>query len=132
MYAIATINNTERAMASRHLSIDYIEINVTDIEVAKDFYRQAFGWAFTDYGPGYCGIQGESKEMGGFNLVDVVRGGGPLVVIYSDQIEETYEAVKSAGGTIVTETFEFPGGKRFQFSDPSGNELAVWTTLGHE
>jgi len=110
-----------------HHAIDYIELSVTDVAEAKRFYGAAFGWQFNDYGPDYAGIQGDSREMGGLAKSDSVQPGGPLVVLYSEDLEASVTAVKEAGGQIVKEIFEFPGGRRFQFSDPAGNELAVWT-----
>lgn len=111
----------------RHHTFDYIELKATDMAAAKAFYAKAFGFQFTEYAPGYLGIQGEGREQGGITLADEVHRGGPLVVLYSSNLEATYEAVKAAGGTISVETFTFPGGRRFQFLDPSGNELAVWS-----
>ncbi|MCA9602126.1 MAG: VOC family protein [Polyangiales bacterium] len=112
-----------------HLAIDYIEISVTDVAVAKRFYAQAFGWTFTDYGPDYAGFKDSrgGAEAGGLARVDSVAVGGPLVVLYSNELQATFDAVEGAGGRITKAIFEFPGGKRFQFADPSGNELAVWS-----
>jgi predicted enzyme related to lactoylglutathione lyase len=115
------------AAAHVHHAIDYIELTVTDMSEAKRFYGAAFGWAFNDYGPDYAGIQGPGREMGGLRRDEVVRAGGPLVVLYSRALEDTLAKVKDAGGRIVTEPFSFPGGRRFHFADPSGNELAVWS-----
>jgi predicted enzyme related to lactoylglutathione lyase len=115
------------AAAHVHHSIDYIEITVTDVPEAKRFYRDAFGWAFNDYGPDYAGIQGQGRETGGLRQEAHVRTGGPLVVLYSRTLDDTMTKVKKAGGRIVKEPFSFPGGRRFHFSDPSGNELAVWS-----
>ena len=109
----------------RHHAIDYVEITVADVAAAKRFYGGAFGWTFTDYGPEYAGIHADTGEMGGFAKGSVTRG-GPLVVLFSTELETTLAAVKAAGGTIVKEPFAFPGGRRFHFVDPSGNELAVW------
>jgi uncharacterized protein len=109
-----------------HHAIDYIEFSVTDMDAAKRFYADAFGWEFTDYAPVYVGIRRGEGEAGGLTLVDEVRTGGPLVILYSDDLEATLARVRAAGGRIVLEPFEFPGGRRFQFLDPSGNELAVW------
>ena len=67
------------------------------------------------------------REMGGLALADEVRGGGPLVVLFSADLDATLAAVKAAGGAVVKEPFAFPGGRRFHFADPSGNELAVWS-----
>ena len=110
-----------------HHAIDYIEFTVTDMGEAKRFYAAAFGWAFNDYGPDYAGIQGPGREVGGLRQDSEVRAGGPLVVLYSRDLEDTLAKVGKAGGRIVKEPFEFPGGRRFHFTDPSGNELAVWT-----
>ncbi|MCR9163800.1 MAG: VOC family protein [Nannocystaceae bacterium] len=115
---------TEPAPHTHH-AIDYIEITVPDLPAAKAFYTAAFGWSFTDYGPDYAGIAGETREQGGLCKGDV-RPGGPLVVLYSRDLDATRDAVERAGGTISEEIFEFPGGRRFQFRDPGGNELAVW------
>ena len=110
-----------------HETIDYIEITVTDVSEAKRFYGAAFGWAFNDYGPDYAGIQGQGREVAGLRQDAHVRPGGPLVVLYSRTLDDTMSKVKKAGGRIVKEPFSFPGGRRFHFSDPSGNELAVWS-----
>ena len=118
---------------ARHHRIDYLEIPVTDLAVAKAFYAAAFGWSFTDYGTGYCGIQGDEREQGGLALLEEgksVTKGGPLAILYSDSLDDTLAAVGKAGGTIRTPPFDFPGGRRFHFEDPSGNELAVWTQHG--
>jgi uncharacterized protein len=112
-----------------HHAIDYIEISVTDVAEAKRFYAAAFGWTFNDYGPEYAGIQGPGREIGGFCSVPSVRAGGPLVVLYSQRLDETLAKVKAAGGRIAKEPFGFPGGRRFHFTDPSGNELAVWSEV---
>ena len=111
-----------------HHAIDYIELSVTDMEQAKRFYSTAFGWKLTEYGPAYTGIQRMSGEgeSGGLALAESVTRGGALVILFSDTLEETLEQVKAAGGQIVKEIFNFPGGRRFQFLDPSGNELAAW------
>jgi predicted enzyme related to lactoylglutathione lyase len=110
-----------------HHAIDYIEFNVTDMVAAKQFYESAFGWQFNDYGPGYAGIRNDEGEAGGLRLVDQVATGGPLVILYSTDLEESLAQVRAAGGTTTAEIFSFPGGRRFQFTDPSGNELAVWS-----
>ncbi|MBX3206732.1 MAG: VOC family protein [Labilithrix sp.] len=109
-----------------HHAIDYIEIAVKDVAEAKRFYGSAFGWTFNDYGPGYAGIVGEHREQGGLCQSDDVKTGGPLVVLFSRGLDATLAAVRSAGGSVTKEPFDFPGGRRFHFTDPSGNELAVW------
>jgi predicted enzyme related to lactoylglutathione lyase len=113
---------------TRHHAFDYVELAAPDITAAKSFYSDAFGWTFTDYGPEYTGINrpGGAGEMGGLNPVRPAGAGLPLVILYSDDLDATYAAVRAAGGTIDEEPFEFPGGRRFHFSDPAGNALAVW------
>jgi predicted enzyme related to lactoylglutathione lyase len=110
-----------------HHAIDYIEIAVTDMDAAKSFYTSAFGWSLVDYGPEYAGIQGDGKETGGLRLDSEVRAGGPLVILYSEDLEGSVDAVTAAGGTIQRPIYAFPGGRRFHFADPAGNELAVWS-----
>lgn len=112
-------------MAHQHHAIDYIEFTVDDMAKAQAFYRGAFGWEFTDYGPGYAGIRGSHGEFGGLALGEP-KPGGPLVILFSTDLEASRLAVDKAGGTITKPPFEFPGGRRFHFEDPSGNELAVW------
>ena len=114
--------------ASQHHAIDYIEFPVVDMAVAQRFYADAFGWSFTAYGDEYAGIQGEGREVGGLRLEAQVARGGPLVVLFSEDLEATLARVEAAGGVITTAPFDFPGGRRFHFTDPSGNELAVWAT----
>ncbi|GAA3080434.1 bleomycin resistance protein [Streptosporangium carneum] len=114
----------------RHHAIDYVELTVTDLEQAKRFYTEAFGWRFNDYGPGYAGIQspqGEAApEVGGLRTGQEARAGGPFLLLYSTDLDRSVEAVKNAGGQVVNGPYEFPGGRRFHFTDPSGNELGVW------
>ncbi len=110
-----------------HHAIDYIEFTVTDLAQARAFYGAAFGWKFNDYGPHYAGIQGEGREVGGMEQAPEIRSGGPLVILYSQDLEASLTAVTSAGGRILKAPFTFPGGRRFHFADPSGNVLAVWS-----
>jgi uncharacterized protein len=110
-----------------HHNIDYIEFTVTDLKKAKAFYSAAFGWKFNDYGPDYAGIQKENGEAGGFRLGPKVIKGGPLVILYSKDLDKSLAQATRAGGKITKPPFEFPGGRRFQFADPSGNELAIWS-----
>ena len=112
---------------TRHHTFDYVELAAPDIPASQQFYADAFGWTFTDYGPAYSGIQRPGGgEMGGLNPERPAGPGLPLVIVYSDDLDATYAAVRAAGGTIDEEPFEFPGGRRFHFSDPAGNMLAVW------
>ncbi len=107
--------------------IDYIEFCVKDMAEAKRFYAEAFGWEFTNYSPTYVGIKGSKKEIGGFTVSEKISPGGILPVIYTDNLAASLAAVKKASGRVVKDIFSFPGGRRFEFSDPSGNTLAVWS-----
>jgi len=115
----------------QHHSINYVELTVTDMAAAQRFYAQAFGWAFTDYGPGYAGIRTptDQAEVGGLLFADEARpAGGPFVILYSEDLDRTADAIRTAGGTVVQGPYEFPGGRRLHFTDPSGNELGVWSS----
>ena len=105
--------------------IDYVEMPGTDMAPLKDFYRGAFGWSFIDYGPTYAafneGLDGGFQGDAGAGLTK------PLVVLYARDLERMLANVQAAGGGIVQPIFAFPGGRRFHFTDPSGNELAVTT-----
>jgi predicted enzyme related to lactoylglutathione lyase len=111
---------------STHHTIDYIEFTVRDLAAAKRFYASAFGWQFNDYGPEYAGIMGAAGEVGGMHQSSEARTAGPLVILYSNNLEKSLAAVQAAGGKIVRGPFPFPGGRRFHFTDPSGNELGIW------
>lgn len=106
--------------------IDYIEIPVGDVAVAKRFYGDVFGWDFTDYGPDYTTFL-DGRLSGGLAKSVDAGGRGPLIVLYSVDLESVQAKVVAAGGTVARRVFEFPGGRRFHFLDPSGNELAVWS-----
>lgn len=108
--------------------IDYIEFPVDDVGVAKTFYSAVFGWIFTDYGPDYASFA-DGRLSGGLRGGQSPTRGGALVVIYATALEAVRDAVMLAGGTIVVETHDFPGGRRFHFTDPAGNELAVWSDV---
>ncbi|NUL44561.1 VOC family protein [Cellulosimicrobium funkei] len=117
-------------MAPTHHTIDYVEFAAPDLEKVKAFYGEAFDWSFNDYGPDYAGIKAAEGdgEVGGLNPHATAGSGMPLVIIYSDDLDATVEAVRSAGGQITQGPYAFPGGRRFHFTDPGGNELAVWST----
>ncbi len=108
-------------------TMDYIELPMADREATKTFYTSVFDWGgFTEYGPDYMAFEACGRD-GGFNAErKIVQGGGPLLVLYSNDLNATEAKVKAAGGEIVGHE-EFPGGRRFTFRDPNGNELAVWT-----
>lgn len=111
-------------MKNNHFS--YIELQSTDIEATKKFYSTVFGWTFVDYGPDYVSFS-KSGVDGGFAKVDSIMRGGTLLVLYHKDLNFIKNEIISHGGRITKDVFGFPGGKRFHFSDPSGNELAVWS-----
>lgn len=106
--------------------INYVEFKAQDLEAIKKFYSLAFGWKFTDYGPTYTAFD-ESGLQGGFEQSGQPPVNGALVVIYHLKLESCLEKAKSAGAKINKPIFSFPGGRRFHFIDPAGNELAVWS-----
>ena len=111
--------------------IDYVEFAAADLEAVKRFYSGAFGWTFTDYGPDYTAFD-DGRLNGGFQRAQGCSDsahGGALVVLLAADLEATLAAVREHGGTIVRDIFTFPGGRRFHFTDPHGNELAVWSDV---
>lgn len=117
-------------MTHTHHALDYVEINVAGLAESRAFYDSAFGWGFNDYGPSYAGIRSADGEgeVGGLNATDPDAVKAPLVLLYSDDLDATADAVAAAGGRITQGPYEFPGGRRFHFTDPSGNELGVWSS----
>jgi predicted enzyme related to lactoylglutathione lyase len=113
-----------------HEKINYVELPATNLEATKAFFQAAFGWTFVDYGPGYASFSDQGLDGGFFtsDLVATTEGGSALIIFYSDALEETQAKVESAGGNIAKPIFSFPGGRRFHFIEPSGNEFAVWST----
>ena len=107
------MHDMAQSSAHQHHAIDYVELTVADLEQAKRFYSQAFGWRFNDYGPEYAGIQsprGETApEVGGLRTDQEVRAGGPFVLLYSTDLDQSVEAVRNAGGQVVNGPYEFPG-----------------------
>ena len=115
-------------MKPNNNTINYIEFKARDLNAIKTFYGKVFGWKFTDYGENYTSFsQIESGLDGGFERTEEVIVNGALVVIYHENLIKAKQNVIDAGGKIKVDIFSFPGGSRFQFLDPSGNELAVWT-----
>jgi hypothetical protein len=116
---------------AHHHKISYVEFFTKDIARTKSFYATVFGWSFQDWGPDYIGFDAESAGInGGFRTGDADKALGefaPLIVLYSADLKATEAAIVAAGGSITVPTFEFPGGKRFHFSDGAGNVLAVWS-----
>ncbi|MFP5277321.1 MAG: VOC family protein [Acidobacteriota bacterium] len=114
-----------------HHKINYIELAATDIPRAKEFWSRAFGWKFQDWGPDYIGFDAGSAGIdGGFRKAAPQERSGesaPLIVLYSADLKATEAAVLAAGGTVTIPVYEFPGGRRFHFSDGAGNVAAVWS-----
>jgi predicted enzyme related to lactoylglutathione lyase len=114
---------------NEHEKINYIEFATTYMETTKDFFTQVFGWSFTDYGPDYTAFSNAGIE-GGFYKAELAASyekGSVLIVFYSNNLEQTQAKIEDAGGAIVKQIFSFPGGRRFHFTEPSGNEFAVWS-----
>ena len=109
---------------TRNNVIDYVEFQAPDLQIVQQFYHRVFAWTFEDYGPEYVAFQ-DGRLAGGFAL-GTPSGSGPLVVVHVQNLSAALDAVKGAGGVITREIFAFPGGARFQFRGPCGNELAVW------
>lgn len=107
--------------------IDYIEFTAADVASSKAFFIEAFGWKFTDYGDDYTSFQ-DGRLAGGIRAGEAADpAGAPLIVLYAADLEATQARVEAAGGTVTVPIFSFPGGRRFHFREPGGNELAVWS-----
>ncbi|MCW8931664.1 MAG: VOC family protein [Gammaproteobacteria bacterium] len=112
-----------------HEKINYVEFPSTNLEETKRFFTQVFGWEFKDFGPEYTAFSDQGLN-GGFyqsDLFSSTNNGASLIVFYSEGIQATQKKIEKAGGTITKPIFSFPGGVRFHFSEPSGNEFAVWS-----
>ncbi len=115
-------------MSSQDNYIDYIEFKAKDLEDTKTFYSSVFEWIFTDYGPTYTSFEAiKSGIAGGFELTENKIVNGTLIVLYHKDLTDIQKRIEKAGGIITKAIFSFPGGSRFHFTDPSGNELAVWS-----
>lgn len=117
---------------NKHEKINYVEFPARHLPATKAFFEAVFDWEFTDYGPDYTAFANQGLD-GGFYKSDLsasVAKGSALVVFYSDNLEETCSKVENAGGRIIKPVFPFPGGRRFHFAEPSGNEFAVWSASG--
>ena len=106
-----------------------IEFAAKDIAATKEFCSQVFAWKFEDYGPEYTAFSGQGLDGGFFKapLSADTRNGSALLVFYSNNLEATQQKIEAAGGDIVKPIFSFPGGRRFHFKEPCGNEFAVWS-----
>ncbi|PFG57743.1 hypothetical protein ATG66_0239 [Vibrio sp. ES.051] len=113
----------------QHEKLNYVEFGSTNILATKQFFERAFAWEFIDYGPGYTAFSGQGLDGGFFQseFVNQTANGGALLAFYSADIQATLAKVEQFGGQIIRPIFEFPGGCRFHFAEPSGNEFAVWS-----
>jgi predicted enzyme related to lactoylglutathione lyase len=116
-------------MTNNH--INYVEFAAADLEATKKFFEEVFGWEFQDYGPDYLAFNNAGVDGGFFRskLASRIDSGGALIVLFSASLEEAVANVQDKGGIVTKSIFEFPGGRRFHFTEPSGNELAVWTNI---
>ncbi len=114
-----------------HEKLNYVEFPCQDLVATKSFFEVVFNWTFVDYGPEYSAFSNQGLDGGFFKAATFssTDNGAALLVFYSKDIESTLAKVQSAGGEILKPIFEFPGGRRFHFAEPSGNEFAVWTDI---
>lgn len=119
---------------NEHEKINYVEFPARDIEATKAFFTAAFNWSFVDYGTEYAAFSNEGLDGGFFksDLTVSAEKGSALIIFYSKDLENTQSKIETSGGEITNPIFPFPGGRRFHFSDPSGNEYAVWSDIGAE
>ncbi len=116
---------------NEHEKLNYVELPARDLPATRAFFQRVFGWEFEEFGPDYSAFAGQGLD-GGFyrsELHSSTQNGSALLVFYSDDLEATQARIEQAGGRIEKPIFDFPGGRRFHFSEPSGNEFAVWSTL---
>lgn len=114
-----------------HEKLNYVEFPARDLAQTKAFFQQVFNWQFSDYGTEYTAFDNQGLE-GGFYLSPLAAStsnGSALLVFYSEQLDQTQHKVEAAGGEIIKPIFDFPGGRRFHFREPSGNEFAVWSDI---
>ena len=114
---------------NQHEKINYLEFPTVNISATKDFFSQAFGWSFQDFGPEYAAFSDQGID-GGFYTADTssfTSNSAALVVFYSNNLEATQEKIEKAGGVVIKPVYSFPGGRRFHFTEPGGNEFAVWS-----
>lgn len=116
---------------NEHEKINYVELPAKHFEETKAFFTTVFGWVFEDFGPDYTAFSNQGLD-GGFYKSELnasTEFGSALIVFYSKELEATHAKIEGAGGEIIRPIFAFPGGRRFHFADPSGNEYAVWSDV---
>ena len=113
---------------NQHEKMNYVEFPAKDLAATKAFFESVFGWSFVDYGPEYTAFENQGLDGGFFksDLASSTEKGAALIVFYSNQLEATLAKVEKAGGSILRPIYSFPGDRRFHFTEPSGNEFAVW------
>lgn len=116
---------------NQHEKINYVEFPAKDIAATKVFFTKVFAWSFVDYGSEYTAFSNEGLNGGFFqsDLTVSTQKGSALIIFYSNEIENTQLKIQNAGGSIIKSLFDFPGGRRFHFADPNGNEYAVWSDI---
>lgn len=116
---------------NKHEKMNYVEFPAKDLAATKAFFIAALGWTFEDYGPEYSAFSGQGLDGGFFKseLSSNTEKGAALIVFYSNDLETTQSKIEAAGGVITRSVFDFPGGRRFHFEEPSGNEFAVWSDV---
>jgi predicted enzyme related to lactoylglutathione lyase len=113
---------------SNHEKINYVEFPSGDLLATKKFFKEVFEWSFEDYGPEYTAFSNSGLDGGFFkSSKQSTENGSALVVLYSNDLEATQTKIQQSGGKITKSIFSFPGGRRFHFVEPGGNELAVWS-----
>ncbi len=112
-----------------HEKINYIEYPCRNLEATQKFFSEVFAWSFESFGPDYIAFSNQGVDGGFFRSekCSLSESGSALTVFYSENLENTQEKVLTAGGEIIRPTFSFPGGRRFHFLEPSGNEFSVWS-----
>lgn len=109
--------------------IDYVEIPVTDLKKARDFFSALFGWSFQEWGDDYLSFNDGRLEGGFCKAAEAAPATGVLLVFFSEDLERDLERVQELGATISQPIFQFPGGRRFHFVDPTGTEYAIWAAV---
>ncbi|MDX1641627.1 MAG: VOC family protein [Balneolaceae bacterium] len=119
---------------NKHETINYLELPSSDIPATKKFFEEVFNWSFQDYGDEYTAFSEDTLEGGFYKSTNrsSTENGATLIVFYSENLEATQKIIEEHGGKVVKPIFSFPGGSRFHFTEPSGNELAVWSDAGLE
>jgi len=114
-----------------HEKLNYVELPAANISATKAFFTAVFNWQFVDYGPDYTAFDHQGLDGGFFHSdkTSTTESGAALLVFYSNALEETLTNIEQAGGIICKPVFDFPGGRRFHFLEPSGNEFAVWSDV---